>query len=182
MSNADATHRTGDSPSPADISAALDRILASEAFARSRRLSDFLRYIVEGALEDGVRRKGYTIAVEALGRPEGFDPALDPVVRVTASRLRAALVRYYAGEGRDDPVVIELPRGSYSPTARWARRDGWRLWGRARSLLEWLLAILGARLLPPPSEPPRKFNGREIRQVQQVESAVAARARRPRRD
>jgi hypothetical protein len=37
-------------------------------------------------------------------------------VRVEAGRLRRALARYYGGAGSNDPVVIELPRGSYVPT------------------------------------------------------------------
>jgi hypothetical protein len=182
MSNAETSRPNGDGPSPTDVSAALDRILASEEFARARRLSDFLRYVVEGALEDGARRKGYTIGVEALGRSERFDPDIDPVVRVTASRLRAALARYYAGEGRGDPVVIAMPPGGYIPTARWARARGPRIGARARSLWERLLAILGARLLRPPSQPPRKFDDREIQQIQQAQGAPPARPRGPRRD
>jgi tetratricopeptide (TPR) repeat protein len=61
------------------------------------------------------RIKGYTIAVEALGREDNFDPQTDPIVRVEAGRLRRALDRYYDGQGKRDPVTIELPRGSYVP-------------------------------------------------------------------
>ena len=43
---------------------------------------------------------GYTIAVEALGRAENFDPQLDPIVRVEATRLRRTLARYYANGGK----------------------------------------------------------------------------------
>ena len=64
------------------------------------------------------RIKGYTIAVEALGRGESFDPQADPIVRVEAGRLRRTLEHYYAGLGAQEPIVIELPRGSYVPTFR----------------------------------------------------------------
>ncbi len=63
----------------------------------------------------GAEIKGYTIAVEALGRPEDFDPVSDPIVRVEAGRLRRALEQYYAGEGAADPVRIEVARGGYVP-------------------------------------------------------------------
>ena len=43
-----------------------------------------------------------------------FDAQTDPLVRVEAGRLRRRLIEYYADEGRDDPVRLELPRGSYS--------------------------------------------------------------------
>ena len=48
------------------------------------------------------RIKGYTIAVEALGRADDFDPQADPIVRVEATRLRRALSRYYANGGSND--------------------------------------------------------------------------------
>ncbi len=82
----------------ADIrAAALARVLASDEFSSSPRLADFLRYIVETTLagrSDEI--KGYTIAVEALGRPRASNPQSDPIVRVEATRLRRALERYYS--------------------------------------------------------------------------------------
>jgi len=105
-----------DAPREAEVQAALDRILASESFRTSPQLGAFLRFVVEAALGGrAASLKGYTIGVEALGRDPGFDPQLDPIVRVEATRLRRAMERYYAGAGSDDPVVIDLPRGSYAP-------------------------------------------------------------------
>jgi TolB-like protein len=106
-----------DAPSEAEVQAALDRILASESFRTSPQLGAFLRFVVEAALGGrAASLKGYTIGVEALGRDPGFDPQLDPIVRVEATRLRRAMERYYAGAGSDDPVIVDLPRGSYVPT------------------------------------------------------------------
>jgi tetratricopeptide (TPR) repeat protein len=106
-----------DAPSEAEVQAALDRILASESFRTSPQLGAFLRFVVEAALGGrAASLKGYTIGVEALGRDPGFDPQVDPIVRVEATRLRRAMERYYAGAGSDDPVVVDLPRGSYIPT------------------------------------------------------------------
>ena len=104
-------------PSEAEVQAALDRILASESFRTSPQLGAFLRFVVEAVLGGrGASLKGYTIGVEALGRDASFDPQADPIVRVEATRLRRAMERYYAGAGSDDPVIIELQRGSYVPT------------------------------------------------------------------
>ena len=112
-----------DAPSEAEVQAALDRILASEGFRTSPQLGAFLRYVVEAALAGRAANiKGYTIGVEALGRDPSFDPQADPIVRVEATRLRRAMERYYAGAGADDPLLIDLPRGSYVPT--FVRRDG----------------------------------------------------------
>jgi tetratricopeptide (TPR) repeat protein len=99
------------------IRAALDRILASDAFRSAPQLAAFLGFIVERGLAGrAAELKGYTIAVEALGRPPDFDPQADPIVRVEAGRLRKALLQYYAGEGAAEPVRIAIPVGGYVPS------------------------------------------------------------------
>ena len=106
-------------PNADEIRAALEHMAASKAFRGSPQLVAFLRYVVEATLRGASDRiKGYTIAVEALGRAENFDPQLDPIVRVEAMRLRRALARYYANGGKNDPVLIDLPLGSYVPAFR----------------------------------------------------------------
>jgi adenylate cyclase len=101
-------------PSPAEVRAQLERVLASRCFEQAARSSSFLRFVVEQTLAgQGDRLKGYTIAVEVFGRPPDFDAQTDPLVRVEAGRLRRRLIEYYADEGRDDPVRLDLPRGSY---------------------------------------------------------------------
>jgi hypothetical protein len=108
------------SPSPSAARAALERLIESAPFSGAPQLTAFLRFVVEAALDGRAETiKAYTVAVEALGRPESFDPASNAIVRVEAGRLRAALARFYDGDGVDDPVVIDLPRGSYVPEFRW---------------------------------------------------------------
>jgi hypothetical protein len=60
--------------------------------------------------------KEYQIATEVLGRPVGFDPQSDSTVRVQAGRLRVKMAEYYANEGVDDAVIVEIPKGSYALT------------------------------------------------------------------
>ena len=106
-------------PSPDEIRAALDHMLFSEVFGRSPQLGAFLRFVTEAALHGkGNRIKAYTIGVEVLRRDPKFDPQIDPIVRVEATRLRRAIERYHAGPGQDDSIIIDLPRGSYVPTFR----------------------------------------------------------------
>lgn len=106
-------------PSADETRGALDRALASEVFRGSPQLAAFLRYVVEATLRgEADRIKGYTVAIEALGRNETFDPQTDPIVRVEAARLRRAINRYYAGAGRREAIQIELPLGSYVPVFR----------------------------------------------------------------
>jgi hypothetical protein len=106
-------------PDDADIRTELARIAGSPCFARSPQLMRFLRFVVDAVLTGkGHQIKGYTVATDALGRDARFDPQADPIVRVQAGRLRRALAHYYANSGRGDPIVIDLPRGSYVPVFR----------------------------------------------------------------
>lgn len=74
-----------------------------------------LRYLAEHSLDHpGIALKEYQIATEVLGRPAGFDPQSDSTVRVQAGRLRVKLAEYYAQEGIDDPILVEIPKGSYA--------------------------------------------------------------------
>jgi adenylate cyclase len=108
-------------PTPAEVRAALERILRSGTFEHAGRASEFLRFAVSETLAGRSERlKGYAIAVHVFGRPADFDAQSDPLVRVEALRLRQRLVEYYAAEGSDDPVRIELPRGGYSISATYA--------------------------------------------------------------
>ena len=94
----------------------LEKINSSRIFARSPILSGFLSYVVNQTLSGkSTFLKEYCIAIEALGKNEDFDPQKSSIVRTSANRLRNALESYYALEGRDDDIRIELPRGSYIP-------------------------------------------------------------------
>ena len=107
-------------PAPAEIRAAVERMTVSDVFARSPQLGAFLRFVVEAVLHGKAERiKAYTIGVEVLRRDVKFDPQLDPIVRVEATRLRRTIERYYSGPGASDPIIVDLPRGSYVPTFRW---------------------------------------------------------------
>lgn len=93
----------------------LSRILASPQFALSDRRQRFLRYLLDETLAGhGPQLKGYTLGVEVFGKPPSFDPNIDPAVRIEAGRLRDKLREFYEGAGRDDPIHIELPKGSYA--------------------------------------------------------------------
>src|SRR5229473_2640844 len=97
----------------------LERVLASAGFSRNERLARFLRFVVERHLEGrDTELKESVIAIEIFGRRSDHDPRQDSIVRTEAGRLRARLSEYYIGEGKDDAVVIELPKGGYTPVFR----------------------------------------------------------------
>ncbi len=102
---------------PAEVIARqLEKILASPVFAGSDRMIRFLRFTVEYALQGKAEEiKEYLIGVEVFDRKTSFDPRSDAVVRGEARRLRSKLMEYYEGEGRDDAVRIDFPKGGYVP-------------------------------------------------------------------
>src|ERR1700741_2679362 len=93
----------------------IERLTKSHSLHSSESLCRLLRYLAEHSLDHpGVSLKEYQTATEVLGRPVGFDPQSDSTVRVQAGRLRVKLAEYYAHEGPDDPIVVEVPKGSYA--------------------------------------------------------------------
>src|SRR5215467_34474 len=101
----------------------VEKLAGSHILHGSESLCKLLRYLAHHALEHpGTPLKEYQIATEEFGRPPDFDPTVDSMVRVQAGRLRAKLAEYYAGEGSEDPVRIELPKGTY--TLVFHKRDG----------------------------------------------------------
>jgi len=101
----------------------VEKLAGSHILHGSESLCKLLRYLAHHALEHpGTPLKEYQIATEEFGRPQDFDPAVDSMVRVQAGRLRSKLAEYYAGEGLEDPVRIELPKGTYALVFH--KRDG----------------------------------------------------------
>lgn len=95
----------------------LTAVLSSPALAGAERLSRLLQFIVEETLRGReARLKEVRIGLDVFGRrPDSYDPAFDPIVRVQMGRLRAKLRAYYDGPGRDQPIRIDVPVGSYVP-------------------------------------------------------------------
>lgn len=107
---------------PEEIQEELRRILGSDPFQRSERLTLFLTHVVEKTLQGcSSELKEHSIGVEVCGRKSSYDSRTDPVVRVEARRLRSALALYYAQDGKNNPLRIALPKGGY--VATFERRD-----------------------------------------------------------
>jgi serine/threonine-protein kinase len=108
------------------IQAGLARVLENRYFCHSARLSRFLRFAVERAIQGrSDELKEYIIGLEVFDRKETYDPRVDPIVRVEASRLRSKLKKYYLTDGKDDPIEIQIPVGTYAPVvlARQAEKN-----------------------------------------------------------
>ena len=101
----------------AQYTAAIDRLAGSRVLHGSESLCRLLRYLAEHGLQNpGSPIKEYQIATEVFGRPSDFDPHVDSAIRVQAGRLRMKLAEYYSSEGKGDPILVELPKGSYTLT------------------------------------------------------------------
>lgn len=109
------THANGD-PAQEQVRSQLRKICRSAGFATSRRLQEFLTYIVDEALagrSDAIL--GKTIAMDVYGRTPDSVGDQENVVRVDAGRLRRKLNEYYAKTGEADPVRIHIDPGGYAP-------------------------------------------------------------------
>jgi hypothetical protein len=92
----------------------LQAMLQSGLLDKAPNLLNFLNYVVQRHFAGTTDQiKEYSIAVQALHRPEQFDPQSDTIVRVTAHMLRRKLEQYYATEGALHRIQIRLPAGKY---------------------------------------------------------------------
>jgi hypothetical protein len=102
-----------DQPAQAQI----ERILQSSTFRSSDALRRLLRFLAE-KLQSGEadQLKEYSVGIDALGKPSTYDPRHDSTVRIQMGRLRQKLAEYYRTEGKDDTLIIELPKGRFKLT------------------------------------------------------------------
>jgi hypothetical protein len=94
----------------------VQRVISSQAFGRTAAMRAFLLYITENAIQGRIEKlKEQAIGTEVLGRAPDYNPTDDNIVRVRAHELRGRLEKYFSSDGRDEPVIITIPRGAYAP-------------------------------------------------------------------
>ena len=94
--------------------AQVERILHSETFRNSDALRRLMKFLCDKSIAgEADQLKEYSVGIDALGKPSTYDPRQDSVVRIQVARLRQKLTEYYRIEGKDDPLVIELPKGRF---------------------------------------------------------------------
>ena len=97
----------------------IDKLVKSPTFRHSDVLCRALHYLAEHSLEHpGMSVKEYQLATEVFGRPSSFDSQSDSTIRVQVGRLRMKLAEYYSSEGSHDPILVEVPKGSYALSFR----------------------------------------------------------------
>lgn len=119
-----ASHVQDGALSATEIRQQVDRVLQSPEFSGSEVLRNLLSFLTRRSIERPDEAvKEYELGVGVLGKSEGFDPRLDSAVRVHTARLRAKLAEYYMSHGAEDPILIEVPKGSYHITWRYRSAD-----------------------------------------------------------
>lgn len=97
----------------------LRRVAASPSLKRAARLREFLEWVGTKSLKEGrTDLHEQEIGEAVFGRSQGYDTGQDNIVRVSASELRKRIDAYFAAQGKDEPLIFEIPRGSYTPQFR----------------------------------------------------------------
>lgn len=132
----------------------VQRILTSAPFQKSVRLRELLEYITERTMHG----HSHELTEQHIGdtlyhKPSGFSSLEDSSVRVHARQLRLKLHEYFDEEGRSEPLIVSIPKGSYMPVFKPAARtavpatEGERKteaverW-RNRAVIAWILCVL----------------------------------------
>lgn len=94
----------------------VERLASSSYLNKSARLRNMFLYLCERVLDhsaDVIHEQ--EVGHRVFGRLLDYDTNADNIVRVHASTLRKRIEQYFANEGIDEPVVIDIPKGNYAP-------------------------------------------------------------------
>lgn len=97
----------------------LRRVLESSEFRSSPRCQEFLRYIVEHAMDGSPELlKERNIGIDVFHRSPSYEPNTDAIVRVRATEVRKRLTQYYDHARPESKLRIVLAAGTYVPEFR----------------------------------------------------------------
>jgi hypothetical protein len=106
-------------PLQEERSALLQRVLWSRHIEKSVRIRDLLVYVSDRVLQDpNAEIHEQEIGHKVFGRDADYDTGADNIVRVTASQARKKLEQYFVSEGVGEPIILEIPKGQYTPVFR----------------------------------------------------------------
>ena len=92
----------------------VERIADSSLFQKPSRLRDLFLYICDYSLQGRHEElREQRIGEVVFGRGHDFRPNDDTIVRVEVRKLRQRLEDYFAAEGKDEPILISIPKGAY---------------------------------------------------------------------
>ena len=92
------------------------RVASSVTLEKSPRLRAFFLHVCRCATEDkSEEATEQQIGIYVFGRQPSYNPNDDNIVRSQARQLRMKLEHHFVNEGKDEPVVITIPKGQYLP-------------------------------------------------------------------
>ena len=101
----------------------VQRIVSSTPFQKGTRLRDLLQYLAKQTIQG----HAHELTEQHIGnllfhKPSDYSPLEDSSVRVHARQLRLKLHEYFDEEGRNEPLILSIPKGSYTPIFKPATR------------------------------------------------------------
>ncbi|MGA2652880.1 MAG: malectin domain-containing carbohydrate-binding protein [Terracidiphilus sp.] len=94
----------------------VSRVASSVTFEKSPRLRAFFLHVCRCAIEDkSEEATEQQIGIYVFGRQPSYNPNDDNIVRSQARQLRMKLEHHFVNEGKDEPVIITIPKGQYLP-------------------------------------------------------------------
>jgi hypothetical protein len=134
----------------------IERIVHSEQFRSSEVLRRLLTFLSEKAIAgEADNLKEYVVAIDGLGKSSTYDPQHNSAVRIQMGRLRQRLAEYYRSEGKNDPMIVELPKGRFRLT--FEERSNSPILGQESSLPS-VLPVSTTKLLDSPPRRPTKLS------------------------
>jgi hypothetical protein len=134
----------------------IERIVHSEQFRSSEVLRRLLTFLSEKAIAgEADNLKEYVVAIDGLGKSSTYDPQHNSAVRIQMGRLRQRLAEYYRSEGKNDPMIVDLPKGRFRLT--FEERSNSPIFGQESSLPS-VLPVSTAKLLDSPPHRPTKLS------------------------
>jgi len=92
---------------------AVQRIAESAPFRRSPRIRELFLYITDCSLSGRNEDLSETKIGERVFGRDNYHSSEDNIVRVSARQLRSKLAEYYETDGKQDGLVLEIPKGGY---------------------------------------------------------------------
>lgn len=97
----------------------VERIVSTPAFEKATRLQALLKFIVNESINGRAEQLSESnLGQQVFKKGPDYSPLIDSSVRVQMRQLRLKLHEYFDGPGRNEPVILEIPRGSYVPIFR----------------------------------------------------------------
>ena len=94
----------------------VQRIVSSPPFQKSTRLRELLEHVTERTIHGHAHElTEQQIGSTLFHKPPGYSSLEDSSVRVHARQLRLKLHEYFDEEGRNEPLILSIPKGSYTP-------------------------------------------------------------------